>query len=83
MASNENNGKRKLEEEAESSMVRKRLRLSDEDADSSEEEEVSSEETSMNQLDTSKEKLQTKCAHGVIFGNDGDTTSPLSEPCTP
>jgi uncharacterized membrane protein YdbT with pleckstrin-like domain len=74
MASNENNGKRKLEEEVESSMVKKRLWLSDEDADSSEEEteeeeEVSSEETSMNQLDTSKEKLQTKCAHGVIFGN--------------
>ena len=65
MASNDN-GKHKLEEEAESSMVRKRLRLSDDNvgdhnsSDSSEEEteeEVSLEEMLMNQLDTSEEKL--------------------------
>jgi hypothetical protein len=67
MASNDNNDKHKLEEEAEFSMARKRLRLSttaavdDDSSDSPEEEEeteeeVSSEETSMNQLDTS-EKL--------------------------
>jgi hypothetical protein len=67
MTSNDN-GMRKLEEEVESSMVRKRLRLSDDDAnddDSSDspeeeteemEEAVSSEKTSMNQLNTSKEK---------------------------
>jgi hypothetical protein len=47
------------------------------------EEEVSSEETSMNQLDTSEEKLQAKLAHDIIFGNDGGTTSPSSEPRTP
>jgi hypothetical protein len=57
MASNDNNGKWKLEEEAQSSMARKRLWLSNDDAsddDSSDlpeeetEEEVSSEEMSMN-----------------------------------
>jgi hypothetical protein len=73
-------------------MARKRLWLSNDDAsdhDSSDlpeeetEEEVSSEEMSMNQLDTSEEKLQAKHAHGIIFGNDGDTTSPSSEPRTP
>jgi hypothetical protein len=69
MSSNDN-GKHKLEEEVESSMVRKRLQLSDDnsgDDDSSdsleeEEEVVSSEESLMNQL---------------------DTTSPSSEPRTP
>jgi hypothetical protein len=75
MASNDNNDKHKLEEEVESSMARKRLRLSDDDtsdADSSdspkeetEEEEVSLEETSMNQLNTSKEKLQAKRVLGM------------------
>jgi hypothetical protein len=70
MTSNDN-GMRKLEEEIESSTVRKSLRLSDDDAnddDSSDspeeeteeklemEEAVSSEKTSMNQLNTSKEK---------------------------
>jgi hypothetical protein len=84
MASNDNS-KRKLEEEAESSTVRKRLRISDDDVgddDSSdspeeetEEEEVSSEETSMKQLDTSEGKLFAKYGH--------DTTSPSSEPLTP
>jgi hypothetical protein len=47
------------------------------------EEEVSSEETSMNQLDTSEEKLQAKHARGIIFGDDGDTTSSSSKPRTP
>jgi hypothetical protein len=58
-----------LEEEAESSMARKRLWLSDDDddsSDSSKEEEVSSEETSMNQLDTSEEKLQAKLSYPVL-----------------
>jgi hypothetical protein len=94
IASNDN-GKCKLEEEAESSIMRKRLWLSDDDTsgdDSSDspkeeaeeemEEEVSSEETSMNQLDTSKEKLLAKRARGLVFGDDGDTTSPSSEPRT-
>jgi hypothetical protein len=72
VASNNINGKCKLEEEAESSTARKRLRFSDDNidhdnsSDSPEEEEekeemeeeVSLEETSsMNQLDTSREKL--------------------------
>jgi hypothetical protein len=79
MTSNDNNDKRKLEEEADSSMVRKRLRLSnddtsDDDSSDSPEEEVSSEETSMNQLDTSEKKLQAKRARGIIFGNNDDTT---------
>jgi hypothetical protein len=94
MASNDNNDKHKMEEEVESSMARKRLRLSNDDAsddDSSnspeeetEEEEVSLEEMPMSdQLDTSKEKLQAKRDHGIVFGDDGDTTSPSSEPRTP
>jgi hypothetical protein len=89
MASNDNNDNRKLEKEAESSMARKRLRLSDanaDDDDSSESpedetrEEVSSKEMSMNQLDTSEEKLQSKHIRDIVFG---DTTSSLSEPRTP
>jgi hypothetical protein len=88
MTSNDNNGKRKMEEEAESSMVRKRLWLFNDDggdADSSdsleeespeeempEEEEVSSKETSMNQLDTSK-KLYARHTHDILFSDDGDT----------
>jgi hypothetical protein len=89
IASNNNNIKHKLEEEVESLIVMKRVLLSDDDADnddssdSPEEEEVSSEETMMNQLNTSEEKLQVKRAHGIVFGNDGDTTSPSSEPRTP
>jgi hypothetical protein len=93
MASNDSNRKRKLEEEAESSSARKRLRLSDDDdsSDSSkeeteeeEEEEISSEETSMNnQLDTSEEKLQAMCTHGIAFSDDGDTNLPSLEPRTP
>jgi hypothetical protein len=63
MASNDND-KHKLEEEAKSLMVRKRLRLSDNDGgneDSSdlpeETEEVPSKQSLMNQLDTFEEKL--------------------------
>jgi hypothetical protein len=90
IASNDN-GKRKLEEEAESSTARKRLQLSDDDDsddDSSDslkketEEEVSSEKSSM-KLDTSKEKLLVKRDRGMIFSDDGDTTLPSSEPHTP
>jgi hypothetical protein len=99
MASNDKNGKRKLVEEVESSMARKRLRLSDnnvgdddssdmpedetEEEEEEEEEEVSSEEMSMNQLNTSKEKLFAKSGHNLIFSDDGDMTSPPLEPRTP
>jgi hypothetical protein len=83
MASNDN-GKRKLKEEVESSTVRKRLRLSDEgasDDDSSDSsvDETEEEEMPMNQLDTSEEKLFAKCGRSMIFSDNGDTTSP----CTP
>jgi hypothetical protein len=37
----------------------------------------------MNQLDTNEEKLFAKCGCDMIFNNDGDTTSPSSEPHTP
>jgi hypothetical protein len=37
----------------------------------------------MNQLDTSEEKLLAKHDHGIIFGDDGNTSSPSSEPRTP
>jgi hypothetical protein len=83
MAANDNNGKRKVEEEAEcSAAVRKRLQLSDDDGDdySSESEEVSLEESSMNHLDTSEEKLMTKCGHGLFFDDDGDNLLTESEP---
>jgi hypothetical protein len=46
-------------------------------------EEVSSEELSMNQLDTSKEKLMAKNGRGLFFGDDGDTSSTESEPRYP
>jgi hypothetical protein len=87
MTSNDND-KSKLEKEAESSMARKRLWLSDDDAnddDSSDslEEEVSAEEMSMNQLNTSEEKLFAKRDHDMIFSNDGDTTLCSLEPHTP
>jgi hypothetical protein len=89
MTSN-NSGKCKLEEEAESSMARKMLRLSaavddGDDSDSPEEEmeeEVSLEETSMNRLDTSEEKLFAKSGRGMIFSDNDDTTSSSSEPRT-
>jgi hypothetical protein len=45
------------------------------------EEEVSSEVSSMNQLNTSKEKLYARHACGYLFGDDGDT--PLTSPDTP
>jgi hypothetical protein len=98
MASNDNNSKRKLEEEAETSVVRKRLRLSDNDGgddDSSDsqhedmeedevtEEEVSLEESSMNQVDTFEDKLVAKHGNKLSFGDDSDTTSLSSEPSTP
>jgi hypothetical protein len=92
MASN-NNDKRKMEEAAESSMVRKRLWHTDDDSsdddssDSSEEEpeeEETEEETSMNQLDTSEEKLYARRTRGYLFGDDGDTPSTLPDtPPTP
>jgi hypothetical protein len=37
----------------------------------------------MNQLDTSEEKLFAKRGHDMIFSDDGNTTSPSSEPRTP
>jgi hypothetical protein len=99
MASNDNNGNRGLEEEVETSAVRKRLRLSDNDGgddnssdlqhedtveeDEEMEEEVSSEVSSMNQIDTSEDKLVAKHDSRLFFGDDGDTTSPSSEPHTP
>jgi hypothetical protein len=46
------------------------------------EEEVSSKESLMNQLDTSNEMLLAKRGHGIVFGDDGDTPSPSSEPRT-
>jgi hypothetical protein len=70
----------------------KRLWLSDDNSSDSpkeeteedeEDEEVSSEESSMNQLDTSKEKFLEKRGRDIIVGDDGDTTSLSSEPHTP
>jgi hypothetical protein len=67
------------------------LRLSDDDGDDDDcsdspeeetEEEVSSEESLMNQLNTSVEKLFAKRGRGMVFSDDGDTTSPSSEPRT-
>jgi hypothetical protein len=70
MASNDNNGKYKLEEEAEYSIARKRLWLSNDDdgddddsSDSPEEEteeEVSLEEMLMNQRDTPSTSLEPR-----------------------
>jgi hypothetical protein len=37
----------------------------------------------MNQVDTSEDKLVAKHGNGLYFGDDGDTTSPSLEPCTP
>jgi 23S rRNA maturation-related 3'-5' exoribonuclease YhaM len=63
MTSNDND-KLKMEEEAETSTVSKRLwHTDDDDSSDSPEEEVSSEETSMNQLDTSEDKLFARRAH--------------------
>jgi hypothetical protein len=90
MASSDD-GKCKMEEEAESSMVRKPLRLSDDDGgdvDSSDspeeepEEEVSSKETLMNQLDTSEKKLYARRTHDIFFSDNGDTPSMSLEPRT-
>jgi hypothetical protein len=70
MASNDNNGKRKLEEEAESSMATKRLRLSDNDGgdndsfdsieEETEEEEVVEAELEMEEEVTSEETLMNQ-----------------------
>jgi hypothetical protein len=47
-------------------------------------EEVSSKETSMNQLDTSEERLYARRARGNLFSDDGDTPSMSSDtPPTP
>jgi hypothetical protein len=89
MASNDNNGKRKVEQ-TESSAVSKRIQLFEDDggddssgeSEETMEEEVSSKESSMNQLDTSEEKLMAKHEHDLLFNDDGDT-SPESEPRTP
>jgi hypothetical protein len=106
MASN-NDDKHKMEE-AESSMVRKQLRLSNDDDSfdyfdspereleeeeeeieegeggegegEGEEEEVFSEEMSMNQLDTSEEKLDARRARSILFSDDSDTPSTSAEP---
>jgi hypothetical protein len=77
-------------------MARKWLLLSDdnggnddsfdsleEESSEEEEEEVSSEETSMNQLDTSEEKLFARCTHGMLFSDDGNIPSTSSDPHTP
>jgi hypothetical protein len=68
--------------------VRKRLQLSNDDGgdDDSAElpvEEVSLEESSMNQLDTSEEKSLAKHGRGIIFNDNGNTSSPSSEPHVP
>jgi hypothetical protein len=86
MASINNNEKCKVEEEAESSAVRKRLQLSNDDSSESPEvemEEVSLDESSMNQLDSSEDKLLAKHSCGLFFSHDGDTTSMSLEPRTP
>jgi hypothetical protein len=38
---------------------------------------------SMNQLDTFQEKLYARRARGILFSDNGDTPSTLSEPRTP
>jgi hypothetical protein len=88
MPSNDND-KHKMEEEVDSSTARKRLWHTNDngrDDDSSNslekelpeeetEEEVSLQETSMNQYDTSEEKLYARCARIILFKDDGDTPS--------
>jgi hypothetical protein len=76
--------------------ARKRLRHTDDNGDEDdssdspqeepeeEEEEVSSEVSSLNQLDTSEEKLYARRARGYLFSDDGDTPSTSSDtPPTP
>jgi hypothetical protein len=46
-------------------------------------EDISSEESSMNQFDTSEEKLLAKHGRSLFFGDDSDTTSLSLEPRTP
>jgi hypothetical protein len=83
------NNKRKVEEEVESLATKKRLWLCDNtDYDDSsgeleeetEDDEVSSEESSMNQLDTSEDKLMAKCGCALFFGNHDDISSLELEP---
>jgi hypothetical protein len=97
MASNDN-GKHKLEEEAKSSTVRKRLWLSDDDIsdddsfdspeEETEEEEEEETEQEVSSEETSMNQLDTsemlfaKRSHDMILSDDGDTTSPSLEPCT-
>jgi hypothetical protein len=45
-------------------------------------EEVSLEEMPMSQLDTSEEKLFAKRGRGMVFSDNGNTTSLSSEPRT-
>jgi hypothetical protein len=80
----------KIEEEAESSMVKKRLWLSNDDGGDNdsfdspeEEEEVSSEEMLMNQLDSSEDKVYDRHAPGILFSDNGNTPSTSSQPRTP
>jgi hypothetical protein len=95
MASNDND-KRKMEEVESSMVRKSLRHTDDDGSDddssnSSEEEppeedeemveeEVSSEETSMNQLNTSEEKLYARHARGILFKDAGDTTLTSSEP---
>jgi hypothetical protein len=53
---------------------------SEENTEEEEMEEVFSEEKSMNQVDTSEEKLYARCAHDILFSNDSDTPLVSSEP---
>jgi hypothetical protein len=78
-------------EEIETSTTRKSLRLSDNDGgddDSSDsqhedtkEEEVSSEESTMNQVDTSEDKLVAKHGSGLFFADDRRSDAP--QKCRP
>jgi hypothetical protein len=55
----------------------------EEEEEEEEEKEVSLEEISMNQLDTSKEKLYGRRARDILFSDDGDNPSTPLEPRTP
>jgi hypothetical protein len=54
-----------------------------EEEEETEEEDVSSVESSMNQFDTSEEKVMAKRIHDHFFGDDGNTSSMESEPRSP
>jgi hypothetical protein len=75
IAYNDNNDKHKVEEEVESSAVRKRLCLSDSStamALGGGGGVVYLEESSMNQLDTLEGKLMAKCDRSLFFNDDED-----------